>query len=67
VLYFNVYNNGKGNQMWNYIDRVVVGSCATSASEGEPEATPAPTPVPVAPTDAAAHLFLPALEKQIEE
>lgn len=67
VLYFNVYNNGKGSQMWNYLDRVVVGSCTTSASAGEPLATPTPTPAPAAPTDAASHLFLPALEKQIEE
>jgi hypothetical protein len=34
VLYFNVYNNGAGSQMWNYLDGVHLGSCPTAASTG---------------------------------
>ena len=28
VLYFNVYNNGTGTQLWNYVDKAELGSCS---------------------------------------
>lgn len=36
VLYFNVYNNGSGSQMWSYLDSVQLGSCPATAAAGAP-------------------------------
>jgi hypothetical protein len=45
VLYFNVYNNGAGTQMWSYLDRVELGSCVSVSSPGA-TATPPPATTP---------------------
>lgn len=59
VLYFNVYNDGSGSQMWSYLDRIELGSCVHVGSPEtptpeptvtpEPDETPLPSP-PVEPT-----------------
>ncbi|MBW7886267.1 MAG: M28 family peptidase [Caldilineaceae bacterium] len=49
VLYFNVYNNGTGSQMWNYVDQVTLGDCV-AASTPPAEETPSPTPTDETPT-----------------
>jgi Zn-dependent M28 family amino/carboxypeptidase len=43
VIYFNVYNNGAGTQMWSYLDRIELGSCVGASSPDEPELTATPT------------------------
>ncbi len=40
VLYFNVYNDGGGSQLWNYLDDVALLACSGAAP------TDTPTPVP---------------------
>lgn len=51
VVYFNVYNNGTGTQLWSYIDRVELGTCVKAAGPEEPIVTPEPTVTsPVTPT-----------------
>lgn len=40
VLYFNVYNNGSGSHLWNYLDAVALLVC----QEEVPTSTPTPTP-----------------------
>ncbi|HHY58618.1 MAG TPA: Zn-dependent exopeptidase M28 [Chloroflexi bacterium] len=49
VIYFNVYNDGAGTQMWSYLDRVELGSCVGASSPEEPALTATPTPT-VTPT-----------------
>ncbi len=58
VLYFNVYNDGSGTQVWNYVDRVTLGNCDVASSGPDepapeptapPEATPVPSPTETAP------------------
>lgn len=44
VLYFNVYNNGVGSQMWSYVDRIELGSCVRISSPETP--VPEPTTMP---------------------
>ena len=41
VLYFNVYNNGGGTQMWNYVDNALLGPCPPSPAMtlAEPDST----------------------------
>ncbi|MCB0137657.1 MAG: hypothetical protein KDD75_21315, partial [Caldilineaceae bacterium] len=46
VVYFNVYNNGTGTQMWSFIDKVELGTCVKAAAPEEPTATPEPTLTP---------------------
>lgn len=46
VVYFNVYNNGTGTQMWSFVDRVELGTCVKAAAPDEPTATPEPTLTP---------------------
>lgn len=56
VVYFNVYNDGAGSQMWSYLDRVELGSCvrASGAETPTPESTATPeateTPISLEPT-----------------
>ena len=42
VIYFNVYNDGAGSQMWSYLDDIELGSCVGVSSPNDP--TPAATP-----------------------
>jgi hypothetical protein len=44
VVYFNVYNNGKGSQMWNAIDKVSLGSCANASALVGEDGQPVPAP-----------------------
>lgn len=54
VIYFNVYNNGTGSQMWSYLDRVELDSCVQASSPEMPAPTETPTVVEtVAPTETA--------------
>lgn len=56
VIYFNVYNDGAGSQMWSFLDRIELGSCVRISSPetptpeptttSEPDATPTPTAEP---------------------
>jgi hypothetical protein len=43
-VYFNVYNNGTGAQMWNTVDRVSLGSCTSLSAALEEDGRPAPVP-----------------------
>jgi hypothetical protein len=43
-VYFNVYNNGTGSQMWNTVDRVSLGSCTGLSAALEEDGRPAPSP-----------------------
>lgn len=65
VLYFNVYNNGTGTQMWNYVDKAELGSCsgaltaqATSVELPDPSPFPAGWRAALA-EEPAFQLFLP--------
>jgi hypothetical protein len=42
VLYFNVYNNGAGSQMWTYLDSVQLGPCPAPTTAAEVTNPPAP-------------------------
>ena len=54
-LYFNVYNNGSGSQLANYIDDIVLANCSTS-----PTATAtAPATATVLPTPTVANSATP--------
>lgn len=44
-VYFNVYNNGKGTQMWNTIDRVTLGGCTSASAAFDESGNPLPGPV----------------------
>jgi hypothetical protein len=77
VVYFNVYNNGRNNQMWNYVDDVALLVCngverqaaPTPAESDMPEATPTlvptapatPTLLPTAPADGSTTIHLPVV------
>jgi hypothetical protein len=63
VVYFNVYNDGKGAQMWNGIDKVSLGSCANAAALIGEDGQPAPTPA-VDPALSEYRVFLPDVRDQ---
>lgn len=54
VLYFNVYNNGAGEPLVNYLDDITLQSCDNAAQE-TPTASPTAPPVetPLSPTATA--------------
>jgi hypothetical protein len=56
-VYFNVYNNGTGTQMWTTLDRVSLGPC-TSATAAV-DADGALLPVPVVEEELRNQVFLP--------
>ncbi len=58
VVYFNVYNNGSGAQMWNTVDQVSLGGCTNGSSAVGEDGQPAPAPV-VDPALAGGMLYLP--------
>ena len=47
VVYFNVYNDGLGSQMWSFLDRVELGSCVSANSPDEPTPTASITPTAI--------------------
>ncbi len=54
VVYFNVYNDGAGSQMWSFLDRIELGSCVRISSPETPTPEPTTTPEPDAtPTPTA--------------
>ncbi len=50
VIYFNVYNNGAGSQIWSYLDRVELGSCVHASGVETPTPESTATPAPLEPT-----------------
>ncbi len=58
VVYFNVYNNGTGSQMWNAIDKVSLGSCANSSALADQGGKPVAAPY-VDPSLSDWHLYMP--------
>jgi hypothetical protein len=63
VVYFNVYNNGTGSQMWNAVDKVSLGSCANSAALVGDDNKPVPAPY-VEPSLVEWHLYMPAIRAE---
>lgn len=43
-VYFNVYNDGAGQQMWTNIDRVILGSCTSASAAFDESGRPLPAP-----------------------
>jgi hypothetical protein len=58
-VYFNVYNNGAGTQMWTTLDRVSLGPCANAAAALDPSG--GALPVPVVDDDLRNQVFLPVV------
>ena len=53
VVYFNVYNNGSGTQLWSYLDEVSLQACGDITATPTSTSTPTPTgtlTTPVTPT-----------------
>jgi cell division septation protein DedD len=63
VVYFNVYNNGKGTQMWNAIDKVSLGSCANAAALVGEDGRPLPAPA-VDPDLSDYRVYLPDVRQE---
>jgi len=61
VLYFNVYNNGSGSTLVNYLDDISLQSCTTGAPTATPSATATTTATTTAtPTATATGISTPA-------
>ncbi len=64
VVYFNVYNNGKGSQMWNAVDQVSLGGCANASALVGDDGQPAPAPS-VDPDLADWNLYMPEVRFEL--
>lgn len=60
VVYFNVYNDGKGAQMWQAVDKVSLGSCASAAALVGEDGQPVPAPA-VDPDLSDWRLYMPSI------
>lgn len=60
-VYFNVYNNGTGTQMWTTLDSVMLGGCTSAAAGFDASGAPLPAPFIEDEVRRDWQLFLPAL------